>query len=144
MNKVEAFLSPKEESEVVHAIKLAEKQTSGEIRVHLENSENDVELRAKEVFHLLKMNETKDRNAVIVYVAVNQKQFYIYGDQGIHLNVGNLFWESTRDIILGCFKEGNYAEGLSKGILEIGRVLKEFFPWEKTDTNELSDEISKG
>lgn len=144
MSTVEAFLSAEQEAEVVKAIKIAEKQTSGEIRVHLENSEAKVALRAKEVFHLLKMDTTEAHNGVIIYVAVNQKQFYIYGDQGIHTKVGDSFWQSTRDIILHSFKKGDFAQGLSNGVLEVGKVLKEHFPWAKDDTNELSDEISKG
>lgn len=144
MSTVEAFLSAEQEAEVVKAIKIAEKQTSGEIRVHLENSEAEVALRAKEVFHLLKMDTTEAHNGVIIYVAVNQKQFYIYGDQGIHTKVGDSFWQSTRDIILHSFKKGDFAQGLSNGVLEVGKVLKEHFPWAKDDTNELSDEISKG
>lgn len=144
MSTVEAFLSAEQEAEVVKAIKIAEKQTSGEIRVHLENSESEVALRAKEVFHLLKMDTTKARNGVIIYVAVNQKQFYVYGDQGIHTKVGDSFWQSTRDIILYSFKNGDFAQGLSNGVLEVGKVLKEYFPWTEDDTNELSDEISKG
>ena len=144
MSTVEAFLSAEQEAEVVKAIKIAEKQTSGEIRVHLENSEAEVALRTKEVFHLLKMDTTKARNGVIIYVAVNQKQFYVYGDQGIHTKVGDSFWQSTRDIILYSFKNGNFAQGLSNGVLEVGKVLKEYFPWTEDDTNELSDEISKG
>lgn len=144
MSTVEAFLSAEEEAEVVKAIKVAEKQTSGEIRVHLENSEAEVALRAKEVFHLLKMDTTEAHNGVIIYVAVNQKQFYVYGDQGIHTKVGDSFWQSTRDIILDSFKKGDFTKGLSEGVLEIGKVLKEHFPWTKDDTNELSDEISRG
>ena len=144
MSTVESFLSAEQEAEVVKAIKTAEKQTSGEIRVHLENSEAEVALRTKEVFHLLKMDTTKARNGVIIYVAVNQKQFYVYGDQGIHTKVGDSFWQSTRDIILHSFKNGDFAQGLSNGVLEVGKVLKEYFPWTEDDTNELSDEISKG
>lgn len=144
MSAVEAFLSSQEEAEVVNAIQIAEKQTSGEIRVHLENSEAEVAQRAKEVFYLLKMEATQARNGVIIYVAVNQKQFYVYGDQGIHQKVGDSFWQSTRDIILHSFKKEDFTKGLSEGVLEIGKVLKEHFPWTKDDTNELSDEISKG
>lgn len=145
MNVVESFLSAEEEAEVVEAIRIAEKQTSGEIRVHLEAFEGEeVSSRAKEVFHLLKMDTTEAHNGVIVYVAVNQKQFYIYGDQGIHSKVGDLFWQSTRDVILDDFKQANFARGLSKGVLQIGKVLEEHFPWHEADTNELSDEISKG
>lgn len=152
---VEDFLTAEEEQRVVQAIKSAEKQTSGEIRVHLENysvtdlekaphdTKTEVESRAKEVFHQLEMDATKARNGVIIYVAVNLKQFYIYGDEGIHSIVGNDFWQSTKDVILACFQKGEFAKGLCDGIAEVGSVLKAHFPWETEDTNELPDEISK-
>lgn len=152
---VEDFLTAEEEQKVVEAIKSAEKQTSGEIRVHLENysvldsekapqyTKTEVESRAKEVFHQLQMDTTKARNGVIIYVAVNLKQFYIYGDEGIHSMVGDDFWESTKDCILASFKKSEFAKGLCEGITEVGSVLKAHFPWETEDTNELPDEISK-
>ncbi len=142
---VESFLTASQEKEVIEAIRVAEKQTSGEIRVHLENFKGeDVENRAKEVFHLLKMDVTKLRNGVILYVAINLKQFYIYGDKGIHTKVGDSFWINTRDELLEAFIKGDFSVGLSNGILQIGKALKTHFPWDITDINELPDEISKG
>lgn len=143
---VESFLTPKEELQVVDAIRIAEKMTSGEIRVHLEDYDTPENIfeRAKEVFHFLKMDTTEVHNGVIIYIAVNLKQFVIYGDKGIHEKVGDSFWQSTRDAIQIEFKKGNFTTGLSNGIKEIGRVLQEYFPWQHNDTNELPDEISKG
>jgi uncharacterized membrane protein len=145
MSKVEDFLTPTEEQEIVDAIVLAETSTSGEIRVHLE-SHTDLEPmeRAKDLFHFLKMDNTKDANGVLIYVAVNDKKFVICGDRGIDQLVGHDFWDSTRDSIQRHFKEGRYKEGLVAGILEAGRVLQQHFPWNANDTNELSNEISKG
>jgi len=143
-SKAEDFLSRKEEQRVVEAIRIAEKQTSGEIRVHLESYDNaEVYKRAQEVFHLLKMNNTKQENGVILYVAVNLKKFVVYGDRGINEIVGADFWNSTRDLIQKNFKEGKFDQGLIDGIKEIGEVLKAHFPWDVNDENELSDEISK-
>ncbi len=120
--------------------------TSGEIRVHLESYDKPEQVfeRTKEVFHFLKMDQTQAHNGVIIYVAVNLKQFVVWGDQGIHEKVGDSFWQSTRDAIQSQFKKGAFANGLSDGIKEIGRVLQEYFPWQQDDTNELPDEISKG
>lgn len=141
---VEAFLNTEQEQGVVEAIRLAEKQTSGEIRVHLESCEtDDAYKRAQEVFHLLKMDNTKEENGVILYVAVNLKKFVVYGDAGINKLVGTDFWNSTRDLIQSQFQQGKFEQGLIDGIHEIGRVLKEHFPWDMDDENELSDEISK-
>jgi uncharacterized membrane protein len=145
MSKVEDFLTKAEEAEIVEAIRLAEKNTSGEIRVHLEkkNSIAPIE-RAVEVFHELQMDQTQQRNGVIIYVAVKSKQFAIYGDKGINDVVANDFWNSTKDIMLEHFKNGSNKKALVDGIHNVGQQLKHFFPYQSDDTNELSNEISKG
>lgn len=144
MAKVEEFLSKEEEEEVVEAIRTAERKTSGEIRVHLERSSGgEIWDRAMEVFHLLKMDNTKDANGVLIYVAVEDRKFVIYGDKGINEVVPKDFWESTKDAIVEQFKKGNYKQGLIDGILKAGDQLKKHFPWEEGDTNELSDKISR-
>jgi uncharacterized membrane protein len=145
MSKVEDFLTKAEEAEVVEAIRLAEKNTSGEIRVHIEKKTSMAPIdRAVEVFDELKMYQTKDRNGVIIYVAVKSKQFAIYGDKGINEKVADDFWDSTKDIMLFHFKNGNNKQALVNGILKAGEQLKSHFPYQDDDTDELSNEISKG
>ena len=144
MSKVEDFLTATEEQEIVRAILKAEKNTSGEIRVHIEaHTGNDHLNRAKEVFHLLKMDNTKEENGVLIYVAVNDRKFCIYGDRGIDKAVPDDFWDSTRDTIESHFKNGRFEQGLIEGILRAGKELGKHFPWNHGDVNELSDEISK-
>ena len=144
MTKVDEFLSKEEEEEVVEAIRKAELKTSGEIRVHLEkSSKGDIWKRAMEVFHLLKMDNTKEANGVLIYVAVEDRNFIIYGDKGINDVVPRDFWESTKDAIVVQFKKGNFKQGLVDGILKAGHQLQEHFPWEEGDKNELSDKISR-
>ncbi len=145
MTKAEEFLTKEDEQKIVKAIQEAEIATSGEIRVHLESDlKEDCLEHAKEVFHLLNMDETKDKNGVLFYVAVKAKQFAIVGDSGIDKVVPNDFWESVKNTVTSEFTKGNKANGLILGILEAGEKLKQFFPYEKEDKNELSDEISKG
>ena len=145
MNKVEAFLTAEEEQEIVDAILEAEKNTSGEIRVHIESSaQMDHFSRAQQVFHFLKMDNTKDENGVLLYVAVDDKKFVIYGDRGIDKAVPKGFWESTKDVIAQHFKEGSFKKGIVAGILKAGEELEEHFPWHHGDRNELSNEVSKG
>ena len=145
MSAVEDFLSKEEEQEIVLAIQQAEKMTSGEIRVHLEPAiYKDVHERALEVFHMLEMGKTNLHNGVLFYVAVESKAFVIYGDKGINKLVSNTFWESTKEIVISYFKKGNFKTGLIKGILETGIQLQQHFPYSTNDSNELSDEISKG
>ena len=145
MGKVEEFLSKEEEQEIISAIVTAEKNTSGEIRVHLEASvDKDHSERALEVFHLLEMNATKDANGVLIYVAVNDKKFVIYGGKGINDVVPKDFWDNTKDVIQSHFKKGNFKQGLIYGILSSGQELKHHFPYQQDDVDELSNEISKG
>ncbi len=145
MSKVEDFLTTEEEQEIVEAIRVAEKNTSGEIRVHLEKTtELDPFDRALEVFNELKMDETQLKNGVLIYLAVKDKTFVICGDQGINEIVENDFWDSTKDVMVAHFKNGNFKQGLIDGVLRAGEELKKHFPWSEDDTNELSNEISKG
>ncbi|MFT6797675.1 MAG: putative membrane protein [Maribacter sp.] len=145
MSKVEDFLSVTDEQEIVEAILKAETNTSGEIRVHIESHTRlDHYKRAREVFHLLKMDNTKQENGVLLYVAVNDRKFSICGDKGIDKVVPEDFWESTKDIIQSHFKKGNFKDGILEGVLKAGTELEKHFPWKHGDTNELSNEVSKG
>ncbi len=145
MSKVEDFLTKEEESAIVEAIRVAEKNTSGEIRVHIEATTSlDAYDRAMEVFHELNMDTTELQNGVLIYLAVNDKTFVICGDKGINDVVAPDFWDCTRDAMVSQFKLGNYKQGLIDGILNAGEQLKKYFPWQEGDTNELSNEISKG
>ena len=144
MLKTEDFLSKTEEQEIVQAIVEAEKNTSGEIRVHIEeHTEKSPLERAQEVFFELKMDETQDRNGVLFYVCVSDKKFAILGDKGINEAVESDFWDCTKDTVIANFKEGNFKKGLVEGILRAGERLKKYFPFQSDDTNELSNEISR-
>jgi len=145
MPNIEQFLTSNEEAEIVEAIRIAECDTSGEIRVHIEQKcDSDVYEHALEVFHFLKMDKTELRNGVLIYIAVESKKFAILGDEGINAKVPENFWETEKELILKHFKKGEFVKGLELAILEAGAKLKEFFPHLSNDTNELSDEISKG
>jgi uncharacterized membrane protein len=144
MSNVAKFLTAEEEQEIVQAIIEAEKNTSGEIRVHIEKH-SDVEpyARAQELFHILKMDNTKDENGVLIYVAVSDKKFVICGDKGIDKVVPIDFWATTKDAIQTHFKKGAFKTGIVEGILKAGQELEKHFPWQHNDTNELKNEVSK-
>lgn len=150
MAKVEDFLTSEEEAAVIEAIRTAEKNTSGEIRVHLEassklpgnNRDVDAYDRAANVFDMLNMQNTRQRNGVLIYVAIEDRTLVILGDKGINDKVDPFFWESTKDIIVDHFKNGETGHGLVNGILKAGEQLKVYFPYKKGDTNELPNEIS--
>ncbi|MCK0161648.1 TPM domain-containing protein [Allomuricauda sp. F6463D] len=145
MSHVEEFLTAKEEKEIVNAILEAEKNTSGEIRVHIEASAKiDHFSRAQQIFHFLKMDNTKEGNGVLLYVAVDDKKFVIYGGEGIDRVVPKGFWNTTKDVIGAHFKKGNFKQGIVEGILMAGKELRDHFPYKQNDSNELNDAISKG
>ncbi|PCI09244.1 MAG: hypothetical protein COB73_05840 [Flavobacteriaceae bacterium] len=145
MPKIEDFFTADEERQVVNAIKIAETNTSGEIRVHIEKTtDKDALKRATEVFYDLKMNETQLQNGVLFYVATESHHFAVLGDKGINDLVPDNFWDTEKELALSHFKKREFAKGLELAILEAGEKLKEFFPYQSDDTNELSDEISKG
>lgn len=145
MGNQTSYLSKEEEQQVVKAIQLAELQTSGEIRVHIEaRFGKDLMTRAKTVFEKLGMAKTEARNGVLIYLAWEDHQFAILGDSGIDQKVPEGFWKSTAQEMSNHFKAGDMAQGLSAGIAEAGKQLALHFPFNKGDVNELSNEISKG
>jgi uncharacterized membrane protein len=141
--KASTFFSQEQQLQIQDAIKKAEDETSGEIRVHIETKlTGNVLDRAAWIFDKIGMHETDNRNGVLFYFAVRSKEFAIIGDGGINSKVPDNFWDEIRNTILKYFRSGKYSEGLIEGILMAGRQLKEHFPHKKDDINELSDEIS--
>lgn len=135
-----------QQQEIIAAIKEAEKNTSGEIRVHIEkNCKEDVLDHAAFIFDELEMQKTALRNGVLIYLAVEDRKLAILGDAGINLKVPKGFWDEIKDVMITNFKEGKFTEGLSQGIILAGEQLKKHYPHDKeNDENELSDEISFG
>jgi uncharacterized membrane protein len=141
------FFSDEEKSRIVAAIQQAEQQTSGEIRVYVESHCRFVDPvdRAAEVFSLLKMGKTEAHNAVLIYMAVKDRQVAVFGDHGIHEKVGDLFWKEEINTILSHFRQENYAEAIARVVLDVGNALKQHFPYDRqTDINELPDDIVFG
>lgn len=134
-----------EKNRIVKAVIDAEKNTSGEIQVHIEkHCKEDVLERATTVFSILKMHKTKLRNGVLFYLALEDHKFAILGDAGINSVVPDNFWDEIKDHLTSRFKEGKLTEGLCEGISMAGKQLKDHFPIQKDDINELPDEISFG
>ena len=143
MSNAITILNHEEDQRVVEAIKQAELNTSGEIKVHIENRcKGNVEQRSLFIFDKLKLNETKLRNGVLIYLAVKDRKFAILGDEGINNVVEDGFWNDVKDLMQGHFKEGRFAEGLEQGIMRCGEKLKTYFPYQSDDINEIPDEIS--
>jgi uncharacterized membrane protein len=139
------FFSSDDKILIEKAIRDAETNTSGEIRVHVELScSGSVLDRAANVFARLGMHKTALRNGVLFYLAINNKQFAILGDIGINQAVTDTFWDDIRSIMELHFRNSEFAVGLSEGIRMAGDQLKQHFPYQKDDLNELTDDISFG
>lgn len=141
--KASSFFTEDQQARILSAVKEAEKATSGEVRVHIETSfTGDVLDRAAWIFKKLDMHKTEERNGVLFYLAVENKQFAIIGDAGINSRVPAGFWDEISNILMKNFREGRFTEGLAEGILMAGKQLKVHFPYQSDDKNELSDDIS--
>jgi len=145
MKTKESFFTESDEARLIEAIKNAENTTSGEIKVHVEeNCFIDLLDRTAEVFAKLKMHETKARNGVLIYIAFEDHLFSIIGDKGVNSVVDPNYWEEVRDAMSQHFSSDDLIGGLEAGITEVGKILKDFFPHQDDDENELPDEISYG
>ena len=146
-NKPIGFFSATDNEQIVQAIRNAEKETSGEVRVYVESRNPFVNVmdRAAEVFFKLKMDNTADRNAVLLYIAIKDKELALFGDEGIYKKVGAAYWDSEVKNMIAQFSKENISNGIEQCIQHIGQTLKEKFPYNNaTDKNELPDEIVFG
>jgi uncharacterized membrane protein len=138
------FFTAAEQERIIEEIRLAEKQTSGEIRIHLDRrSEKDVIKKAQKVFNRLDMNRTQQRNGVLIYLATDHRKFAILGDEGIHRLVPENYWEEIKEEMQRYFREGKFCEGLCWGIRQVGEKLRTYFPIGKDDRDELPNTISE-
>lgn len=141
----EKFLTAEQQDTVVAAVRLAEKGTSGEIRVHIDGEcATDPIRRAEEVFARLGMQKTRLRNGVLIYMACNDRVFAIIGDKGINDIVPEGFWNDVAELMAEKFRKGQFTEGLTEAVLRVGEKLKVFFPYQDDDVNEQPDEMSFG
>jgi uncharacterized membrane protein len=137
------FFSKKEKTAIIQAIQSAELKTSGEIRVHLERHAREPFFEhAREIFQKLGMTKTKDRNGVLIFMGLASRRFAILGDKGIYERLPEGFWDDIADQMTQDFKKDLFADGIVKAILRVGEKLRQYFPYERDDMNELPDEIS--
>lgn len=139
----EKYFTQEQKDAVVAAVQQAEKDTSGEIRIHVENlCKQEVLDRAAEVFAELKMHKTALRNGVLVYIALENKKLAIIGDAGINAKVPADFWDNIKNRMVEQFRAGKVCEGICEAVKGAGKQLKQYFPCQEDDVNELPDEIS--
>ena len=141
-----ALLSDADLDAISTAVASAERETSAEVRVHLERrlprGVTDALPRATEVFTRLGMHRTAERNGVLIYLAVEDHKLAIAGDQGVHRHVGDEYWQRVRDAMVSRLRAGAAREAIVQAVLDVGLVLAKFFPRRPDDRNELSDRVS--
>ena len=145
--KKKDFFSPEEKQQIADAIRHAEQMTSGEVRVFVESKCRYMDAidRAAELFFKLQMQNTTDRNAVLIYIAMKDHQLAVFGDEGIHKKVGNEYWSAEVKQMIANFNKNNYTEGITEVVKDIGEALTKHFPYNReTDKNELPDDIVFG
>lgn len=139
------FFTREQRDDIKQAIMNAELDTSGEIKVHIDSKcKGEVMDKAAKVFKKLKIHETELHNGVLFYLAVKNRKFAVIGDEGINKVVPEDYWEKLKADMLDAFREEKFTEGLIEGISRTGKFLKEHFPYQTNDVNELSDDISFG
>ena len=137
------FLTAEETQRLDSAVKEAEKQTSGEIKVVLtRHCWTDILTKAAQIFQKHGLDKTERRNCAMIMLVLANREFLIYGDEGIHGKVGQHFWDDVRDAMLDKFKEDEFGEGLCVGVQRIGEKLAQFFPYQADDNDEISDEVA--
>ena len=142
-NDPKHFFSPEQQTILIEAIREAEKNTSGEIRIHvIRSTGEDLLHKGQKLFEKLGMTRTQDRNGILFLLELSHRRFAILGDKGIHQKVPGEFWEEIRKELFSQFREGKFVEGLCAGIRRCGEKLKAFYPCQTDDRNELSDEIT--
>lgn len=143
--RADKFFTEEQKAEILEAIRKAELDTSGEIRLHVERKcKEDVLDHAAYLFEKLQMHKTEKRNGVLFYMSIEDHKFAILGDAGINAVTPDNFWDEIKESVIGEFKKGEFTKGISLGIEMTGKALKEHFPYQSDDVNELPDDISFG
>lgn len=139
------FFNKEEEQQIIEAIRKAEKNTSGEIRVHLEEKiKEDVLDAAVKTFYKIGMHHTAENNGVLIFLVPKERKFAIIGDRGINEKVPPGFWDEVKELMQAHFRKGEYAKGVCEAIEMAGQKLKQYFPYKSEDQNELTDDLSHG
>ncbi len=141
--RLDKVLHPTDQTKIVDAIRAAERVTSGEVKVHVElRCAGDPYKRAVELFARLGLTKTKERNAVLIYVATRDRKFTILGDAGIHEEVGSAFWSDAVQRMKVAFARGAFGEGIAGAVQAVGQRMAKKFPRKVDDVNEIDNEIT--
>jgi uncharacterized membrane protein len=140
------FLSKLEHDRIVHAIREAESNTSGEIRVYIQRSKvnGDPLIIAQKKFQRLHMHKTRGHNAVLIFVAPRARKFAVVGDKAVHEKCGHEFWQRVVESMRTHFQNEKFSHAVVEAVQEIGKLLAAHFPKMSANANDLPDEIAEG
>ncbi|HEX8954472.1 MAG TPA: TPM domain-containing protein [Polyangia bacterium] len=141
---LDKVIHPTDQQKIVDSIRAAERVTSGEVKVHVEQRcpGGDAYKRAVDLFQRLGLTKTKERNAVLIYVATRDRKFAILGDKGIHEEVGSGFWAEATQRMKVAFARGAFGEGIAGAVQSVGQRMAARFPRKADDVNEIDNEIT--
>jgi uncharacterized membrane protein len=142
--ETKSFLKRLEHDRIARAISNAESRTSGEIRVYVQHGKlGDVVLAAQKQFEKLGMTATRERNAVLIFVAPRAQKFAVIGDRAVHEKCGLPFWQALTQAMRTHFQAQNFTDAVVHGIREAGSLLAQHFPRRPDDLNELPNTIEE-
>src|SRR5438874_13751275 len=140
------FLQRLDHTRITQAIRKAEGRSSGQIRGFIQRGifEDDALPRAQRKFLQLGMQKTRDRNAVLIFVAPRARKYAVVGDVGVHEKCGREFWQKVVAAMRTHFQKEEFDRAISYAINEVGKVLAAHFPRTADTINELPDEVAQG
>ncbi len=137
------FLNQLRHDDIVAAIRDAERQTSGEIRVFITRKPvDDPVSAAQSAFVHLGMEKTRERNGVLIFVAPRAQKFAVIGDSAVHAKCGDVFWQEMKDAMADHFRKSEFTQGIILGVKKAGALLAQQFPHRRDDQNELPDDVA--
>lgn len=141
------YFNKKDLARITQACTEAEKTTSGELRVSIlrkrDKKQTDLSVKdlALQEFYNLKMDETRDKTGILLFILLNERKFQILADEGINEKVSPDTWQAQAEVFTDFFKKKKYTDGVITVLQNMGKILTEYFPIKDDDTNELSDEV---
>ena len=140
---LEDFIPLEGQRRIAQAITEAERKTSGEICVHATpHCLGETLPQAEAVFNAMGLYRTQRRNAVLIYIAYRDRKVAILGDEGVNRQVSEGFWDEALQLLTYHLKRHSPVEGICAAVALIGDLLKDLFPADRDDINELSNEVS--
>jgi uncharacterized membrane protein len=146
-NLIYEFMNDDELLRISNKIKEMESTTAGEIRVSVKEKKPFLSKRksthqlAHKEFFRLKMNETRDKTGILIFLILKERKFHILADEGINEKVPENTWDNVCREIQQKFQNGYFCDGILHGVERVGKILSEHFPIKPDDTNELSNEV---